>query len=145
MKLLCWVTIIILAILLADKYAVADVQTSTHPLPYPLEETRYCGEPARMADGSIRRRADVIRAFKKTHPCPVTGAATGACPGWAVDHVIPLAVGGCDSVSNLQWLPNEIKSAPGATPKDRWERRLYGSPFIKLETTQAGQPAFFMG
>lgn len=31
----------------------------------PLEETRYCGaEPKRTADGSILRRADVLRAFR---------------------------------------------------------------------------------
>ena len=91
----------------------------------PLQEVRYCGAPARLADGSIKRRADVLAAFKKAHPCPSTGLTVGACPGWAIDHVIPLVCGGCDGVGNLQWLPNGIKSAAGVLPKDRWEQRVY--------------------
>jgi len=94
----------------------------------PLMEVRTCGEPRRMADGSILRRADVLTAFQKAHPCPVTGKTTGACQGWAIDHVIPLACGGCDAVWNLQWLPNSIKSAAGALPKDRWERKINCQP-----------------
>ena len=91
----------------------------------PLEETRYCeAEPKRTADGSILRRADVLRAFRDLYPCPATGEKRGACPGWSIDHVIPLAVGGCDSVSNLQWLPNHLKSC-AVTCKDRWERDIY--------------------
>lgn len=92
----------------------------------PLDETRYCTViPKRDADGSISRRADVLRAFRDLHPCPSTGQTRGRCDGWAMDHVIPLAVGGCDSVSNLQWLPNEIKRCAGAVCKDRWEREVY--------------------
>ena len=30
-----------------------------------------------------------------------------------------------DAVSNMQWLPTRMKSAKGAVPKDRWERRVY--------------------
>lgn len=91
----------------------------------PLDETRYCGEPARTAKGDILRRADVLAAFKKIHPCPSTGKSTGACPGWNIDHVIPLANGGCDAVPNLQWLPIQIKRCPGEICKDRWERKVY--------------------
>jgi hypothetical protein len=90
-----------------------------------LTEVRYCGPPPRMADGSIKRRADVLTAFRKVHPCPATGKTSGACPGWSIDHIIPLASCGCDAVRNLQWLPNEIKSAAGVYAKDRWERRVY--------------------
>lgn len=93
--------------------------------PDPLSEVRYCGTPKRNAKGEIVRRADVVRAFRKLYPCPSTGKTTGACPTHAVDHVVPLACGGCDSVSNLQWLPNEIKSGRGTLPKDRWERAVY--------------------
>jgi hypothetical protein len=91
----------------------------------PLDETRYCGEPKRTADGSILRRSDVLREFKKLHPCPATGFKTGACPRWNIDHVIPLACSGCDAVSNLQWLPVEIKRCAGDKCKDRWERKIY--------------------
>lgn len=94
----------------------------------PVTDPRYCGPPARDADGRIARRADVLREFKRIHPCPSTGKATGACPGWAIDHTLPLACGGCDSVPNLAWMPNAIKSGPGRLPKDRWERRVYCRP-----------------
>jgi hypothetical protein len=119
-------------ILLLPLSALA-VPTSDHPLPYPLEETRYCGEPARHHGGGIKRSTAVITAFKKQHPCPVTGLPAGTCSGWSVDHVIPLAVGGCDSVSNLQWLPNEIKSCAGVFCKDRWERKIYADPIEVLK------------
>lgn len=91
----------------------------------PMDETRYCTvTPSRDADGSISRRADVLNEFKRLYPCPATGESKGRCPGWAIDHVIPLAVGGCDGVSNLQWLPNSLKSCAGIC-KDRWERKVY--------------------
>lgn len=90
----------------------------------PLEETRYCGTPARTASGEIKRRADVVAAFKRIHPCPVTGLTSGPCPGWEVDHIVPLACGGCDAVSNLQWLPITLKRAPDG--KDGFERKIYG-------------------
>lgn len=93
-----------------------------------LDETRCCVTPARLADGSIKRRADVLVAFKRLHPCPATGLTTGACPNWSIDHVIPLACGGVDEVQNLQWLPLPIKSAAGTYPKDRWERKINCQP-----------------
>lgn len=94
----------------------------------PLKEARICGEPRRNAAGVIVRRSDVLSAFQRQHPCPSTGQPTGPCPRWSKDHVIPLADGGCDAVFNLQWLPYEIKSASGAFPKDRWERKINSVP-----------------
>lgn len=94
----------------------------------PLEETRYCQvTPTRDADGSISRRADVLRAYRALYPCPSTGTGTtkGQCPGWNLDHTVPLACGGCDSVANLTWMPVEIKRCAGAYCKDRWERKVY--------------------
>lgn len=93
----------------------------------PLLETRYCGEPKRDASGSILRSQAVIAAFQKQHPCPSTGKTTGACRGWAINHVIPLACGGCDSVSNMQWLPVVIKAGWQDWSVDRHERKIYAS------------------
>lgn len=95
----------------------------------PLLEVRQCGEPVRLADGTIRRRADVLAAFRRLHPCPVTGRHDGACPRWAINHVVPLAKGGCDAVSNLQWLPVEIKACSSPYCVDRWERTYWGAPY----------------
>ena len=88
-------------------------------------DVRVCGIPARYEDGKIARDPRVLRDFQKLYPCPSTGKTSGACPGWAKDHIIPLASCGCDSVENLQWLPHTIKSCAGSKCKDRWERKVY--------------------
>ena len=90
----------------------------------PLIETRYCGEPKRDARMEIIRRADVLNAFQKIHPCPSTGLKTGACPDWQRNHTIPLACGGCDSVSNLNWLPVMIKTCRAWYCNDRFELKI---------------------
>ena len=88
-------------------------------------DPRYCGPPARYADGSIKRSSVQRASFVRMHHCPATGEVTGSCPGWGVDHIIPLSCGGCDTPANMQWLPLTIKSCAGTECKDRWERRVY--------------------
>ena len=97
--------------------------------PSRLTETRYCGSPERTAYGVIKRSMAVTSAFQKIHPCPSTGLKTGNCPGWSINHTIPLACGGCDSVSNMDWMPNEIKSCSEPWCRDRWERKVYDSTY----------------
>jgi hypothetical protein len=87
--------------------------------PSPLTELRYCGPPARNADGSIKRSSAVLRAFQKIHPCPSTLLRTGACPGWAKNHSLPLACGGCDAVWNLVWMRGDAKEIT-----DSYEREI---------------------
>jgi hypothetical protein len=43
-------------------------------------------------------------AFRRLKPCPATGQKKGACPGYEIDHVVPLAAGGADAPHNMQWL-----------------------------------------
>lgn len=90
----------------------------------PYIDYRYCGQPNRI-DGNIVRDSKVTREFQKIHPCPATGLKTGACAGWSKDHIWPLARCGCDSVNNMQWLKNSIKSCAGTECKDRWELTVY--------------------
>lgn len=104
-----------LTIILVEAYAV-DLK---------YDELRYCGKPQRNAAGKIIRSTAVKESFRKLYPCPVTSLNYGACTGWAIDHVIPLASCGCDSVTNMQWLPDTIKSCHGTECKDRWERKVY--------------------
>jgi hypothetical protein len=66
----------------------------------------------------IKRSASARRNFMRSHPCPATGKTSGACPGYVVDHIKPLASGGPDNPSNMQW---QTKAA--AKEKDKWERR----------------------
>lgn len=91
-----------------------------------LKDHRMCGYVNRAPNGEILRRTDVLVAFQKLYPCPSTGKRTGACPLWSRDHSVPLACGGCDSVTNLTWIPNKAKSCKEDWCKDRYERKIYG-------------------
>jgi len=68
------------------------------------------------AKGGTARSTAARRAFQRQHPCPATGKPTGACPGYIVDHIIPLKRGGADSPSNMQW-----QRVADAKAKDRIE------------------------
>lgn len=92
----------------------------------PLVDYRYTGVVVRDATGNIKRSSKPITAFKKLWACPSTKLKTGPCPGYAIDHVIPLACGGADAVYNMQWLPDAGKSCAADYCKDRYERKIYG-------------------
>ena len=59
-----------------------------------------------------------VRAFRKLNPCPVTNMTTGACPGYVVDHIMPLCIGGPDHPRNLQW---QDKATSFTKDKLEWE------------------------
>jgi len=70
----------------------------------------------RDAHGRIERSQAARAAFKREHPCPATHLPTGPCPGYVIDHVVPLKRGGADSPSNMQW-----QTVEDAKAKDRVE------------------------
>ena len=92
----------------------------------PLVDYRLSPTVFRGTTGATLRSDKVIAAFIRQWACPATGKHSGACPGWAIDHVIPLDCGGKDVVWNMQWLPDQIKSERGEFSKDHFERRIYG-------------------
>ena len=67
---------------------------------------------------SEHRSRAVAREFQREHPCPSTGLPSGACPGYWKVHIVPLACGGPDAVSNLQW-----QTIADARAKDAWKRK----------------------
>ena len=86
--------------------------TTRHPRTYSS------GTVQRDSHGRIKRSEAAKDSFKREHPCPATGKSTGACPGYVIDHVKPLATGGADDPSNMQWQTKEA-----AKEKDKWERK----------------------
>ena len=65
------------------------------------------------------RSAAEVSAFKRQNTCPSTGQRGGKCPGYVVDHVMPLCAGGEDNINNMQW--QEYRES---LLKDAYERRL---------------------
>lgn len=72
------------------------------------------------AAGTPQRDPKTVAAFKRTHPCPATGLIQKSCPGWIVDHVIPLSSYGENTVANMQW-----QTEMDAAAKDKLEKRAY--------------------
>jgi hypothetical protein len=65
-----------------------------------------------QGEGACRRSKAVYRAFLAQ-----TGYPHGR-PGYVVDHIVPLACGGADTVGNMQW-----QTRAAAQAKDRIERQ----------------------
>jgi hypothetical protein len=65
----------------------------------------------RLANGKIARSQAARHAFERQ-----TGYPSGR-PGYVIDHIRPLACGGADAPSNMQWQP-----IAEAKAKDKWER-----------------------
>jgi len=85
-----------------------------------LAATLALATPADAGHGSghtHHARSHAARAaFQRYHPCPATGRPSGACPGFVVDHIVPLKRGGADTPGNMQW-----QTTQAAREKDRWE------------------------
>ena len=60
-------------------------------------------------------RAEVL--FRLQNPCPATGESRGECKGYVIDRIIPVACGGAEDPSNMQW-----QTLAQAREKDRWEK-----------------------
>jgi 5-methylcytosine-specific restriction endonuclease McrA len=65
----------------------------------------------------IKKRDTAMRQlFLSQNACPSTGKNKGACPGYVVDHIVPIKRGGGDNPYNMQW-----QTIIDAKDKDRWE------------------------
>lgn len=64
------------------------------------------------------RSAAARYQFRKLNPCPATQSRHGPCPGYVMDHIIPLCAGGADHPDNMQWQTSEA-----AKLKDSEERK----------------------
>ena len=82
----------------------------------PIPLSVRCGYHLRDWRGRYIRCSAARAAFERDNPCPSTGEPRGACPGYVVDHIIPLKRGGADLPSNMQW-----QTLEDAKAKDRIE------------------------
>lgn len=80
--------------------AVPKVRTGGSP-------STKCLTCERDSRGRIKRDDAAKRRFQKANPCPVTGKTSGGCPGYEIDHKVPLSKGGADAPSNMQWLTEQ--------------------------------------
>lgn len=97
-------------------------------------DARDCETCKRTKTGNIFRSREAVNAFRAAHPCPATGKTRGACKGYVVDHLVPLACSDdiaraegrqtaeiqheLDAPANMQWQDHAASKV-----KDRWERR----------------------
>lgn len=88
------------------------------------------------AEARIARDHKALRLFRAAHPCPATGLSTPRCPGWIIDHVIPLCAGGPDKPSNMAW-----QTVADAKVKDRAERKLCASERASSPVAKSKHPA----
>jgi hypothetical protein len=94
-------------------------EPQSHPAasPGPSHTKAYCASCERNESGKIQRSASAKREFERANPCPATGRTSGSCSGYVIDHVKPLACGGADDPSNMQW-----QTVAEGKAKDRTER-----------------------
>jgi hypothetical protein len=86
-------------------------------LPLAARDQQRCDFCDRDGEGRIKRSAAMRKVFKEMQPCPATGSSAGACPGYVIDHITPLACGGNDDAENMEWQTKEE-----ARGKDKVER-----------------------
>jgi hypothetical protein len=60
-------------------------------------------QASHTAHSHVQRDPRQRAAFQHGHPCPSTHKTSGGCPGYVVDHVVPLKRGGTDAPANMQW------------------------------------------
>jgi len=82
----------------------------------PIPLSVRCSYHLRDWRGRYIRCSAAKAAFERDNPCPSTGEPSGPCPGYVVDHIIPLKRGGADLPSNMQW-----QTVEEAKAKDRIE------------------------
>jgi len=98
-------------------YTRSAPHSGTHaPSLHSHTPTRTALSGSRDSHGRIKRSEVARQDFEHHHPCPSTGKTSGACPGYVVDHIVPLKRGGADAPGNLQW-----QTIDAANAKDRWE------------------------
>jgi hypothetical protein len=111
--------LILIAFLPAIAAAKDSHPSSSHPKPVHVKNSHVVPKHQATDHSSLKnvRSASAKRNFQASNPCPATGKTTGSCHGYVIDHRTPLACGGADAPSNMQW-----QTTAEAKLKDRTER-----------------------
>lgn len=100
---------------------------ATAPTPQPVPEPGVArGKPIpESVARDIAERSKKMRAeFVRQHPCPASGVSSGACPGYVVDHIIPLSLYGADHPDNMQWQTVEAAKRKDVLERESYQRRI---------------------
>ncbi len=122
-----WIAVLLLAMAVVLVGASGGRRASTHRAAHTTKHrakakarqpgTRIeCIGCPRDSHGRIKRSGKAKTAFMRRHPCPATGRSKGPCPGYVIDHIVPLKRGGADAPENMQW-----QTKAQAKVKDRTE------------------------
>ena len=104
---------------MTGNFIVCNGHIATDAETHALLPPEYGGKGASsVPTGKVQRSQSARREFMQLHPCPSPGQAPGKCHGYIIDHVNPLACGGADDPSNMQW-----QTVADAKAKDKWERK----------------------
>lgn len=69
------------------------------------------------SDARPARSQPAVAEFRLANPCPATGRATGRCPGYVVEYIVPPCADGENAPDNLRWL-----TLADARSNGTWER-----------------------
>ena len=111
------VAVLLLAVLLSSARATGVTTRSAHRRTAPTQQVTSTQHATRAKrPQATRNRTNRHEAAKRAF-LRQTGYPHGR-PGYVVDHIIPLACGGADAPSNMQW-----QTIAAAKAKDKTERR----------------------
>lgn len=106
--------------------------TAVPPRPLAKGEFWHPDMTCRLRD----KRGQVVRSRSRRNLYQMATGWPKGRPGYHVDHVVPLACGGCDVPSNMVWVRADLKRK-----KDAVERRPCNQPMIRWdEALLANQP-----
>ncbi|AFU47320.1 hypothetical protein C380_18130 [Acidovorax sp. KKS102] len=80
------------------------------------------------ANARIPRSSAAVAEFKRQNACPINSATRGPCPGYEVDHIVPLCAGGLDTPANMQWLTRQAHREKTKVDVMRCRRSFGRSP-----------------
>src|SRR6266481_5562845 len=74
-------------------YHVPAQPSPAHPSPRSTSLSSHASTHAAAGGdnhGRSKRSETAKRDFERHHACPSTGKTSGACPGYVIDHIVPL-------------------------------------------------------